>query len=502
MRTNIKSKFGFLVSLLTLFVITSSCEKDLYEDGIKNNSKNLSVKLVSLKSDLSRSNSKLTKALNLLNQKQKNEDNRIVYDSILNFYFDDEKGIYIEDGIKNSYTFPIFRNSTDVNDNIENLLFDLNSNGEYDIYLVKYDISIANLSNISFQEFEQIEKEYMAIQVEGRATLDLVCIDVQQYLLVSDSSGNSMSTTAPTYYYDWVTTSSQCGWVSGNSEPINTNTGTNGGTSSYGGTGGGASSNSTNIYTGVVSLSPEELSIKNFILNLPVNIKNWYILNPSTHQPISEYLEEHDYSEESEEFILNMINMELSNTPIIVGPNNPIENMIEYLECFDLTLGAQITIHADQPVTNTNWAISSSGNVGHSFITIKQGTEIMTFGFYPAVGTGFMGNVTGVMNNDQSHTFDVSLTMNIDATTLQNIILHSVESSVENYNLNNNNCTDFIIEISDILGLSIPDCYSSWGLGGGSNPGKFGQFIRNMTLPIGVTRNVLGGNAPANHKGC
>ena len=52
------------------------------------------------------------------------------------------------------------------------------------------------------------------------------------------------------------------------------------------------------------------------------------------------------------------------------------------------------------------------------------------------------------------------------------------------------------------MGLNVPDCYSNWGLGGGSNPGKFGQHLRTMSLPSGATRNISGGTAPSNYKGC
>ena len=251
-----KNTLNFIIKpvLLLVLIAFTGCEKDLYEDSIKDSSRKLTIKKVSLKNEMSKSNHKLSKALNILNQKKNNELNRIVYDSIFNFYYDDENGLYIEGEEKNSYTFPVYRNSTETNDKVENLLFNLNDIGEYDIYLVRYNVSSTNLSSMTVAQYEQIEKEFIAIQVEGRATLDLVCVDTQEYQLVSDSSGNSMSTIEPIYYWSWVTTSSQCGWVTGNTNPINTIDGGGvGGDTSGSHSGGGTSSNSGSIYTGPVS---------------------------------------------------------------------------------------------------------------------------------------------------------------------------------------------------------------------------------------------------------
>lgn len=49
MKKNIKSKFGIFAIVLTIFIFASSCEKDLYEDNIKNSSKNIKVSHISLK---------------------------------------------------------------------------------------------------------------------------------------------------------------------------------------------------------------------------------------------------------------------------------------------------------------------------------------------------------------------------------------------------------------------------------------------------------------------
>lgn len=430
-------------------------------------------------------------------------------------YIDFENGKLIDNNGELSYTFPMFRDSEN---NLENIIFKTLNSGEIETYISKYNITPEEFDDLSQEGTQNLSIEIQKINYANGPHYE--CIDFVQTVTVYGncpypdgihSNGlvcNGETTTYVTTFCHWT----EGGGGSGGTGGTSGNDG-NDGNDEPTGNGDGTTTGGSGGVTTSPLLSPKQIKQKCLMKNqLTEDETNWLNqpANAAIKDSIYNYLESQPqdsdnldcYDIEDVEYIKFLLNMEISNTPIIVGPNNPIDNMIEYLECFDLTQGAQIIIHADQPVANTNWAISSSGDVGHSFITIKQGINVMTFGFYPAVGIGFINNVIGVMNNDQGHSYDVSLTMNINATTLQNIILHSIESSVENYNLNNNNCTDFIIEISNILGLSIPDCYSSWGLGGGSNPGKFGQFIRTMTLPSGVTRNLSGGNAPANHKGC
>lgn len=86
MKEIIKSKLCFIVSLLTLFLITASCEKDLYEDSIQQNSK-ITLKRVSLKDLESRKNSKIMDAVILLKNQKLKSNAKIAYDSIYDFYY-------------------------------------------------------------------------------------------------------------------------------------------------------------------------------------------------------------------------------------------------------------------------------------------------------------------------------------------------------------------------------------------------------------------------------
>ncbi len=248
-------------------------------------------------------------------------------------------------------------------------------------------------------------------------------------------------------------------------------------------------------------------NIKKFFNNLSFVNSDWFQnQSDQTQTNIINYLCQNNFDSNSNQFVNELMDYELNNN-LYVSPNSPIEDFLEYIECLDLTQGATITIYADQPVNNSNTPYSLSPfNVGHAFIGIKQGDEQLSFGFYPENGTGFFNPTNGILGNDQNHSFDVSITINVNSTTLVNILGlgNDYSTGIGNfqYDLDTNNCTDFIINISNECGLGIPDCFGNWPLGGGSNPGAFGQYIRTMSLPSGATRNTSGGSSPTNHKGC
>ena len=192
-----------------------------------------------------------------------------------------------------------------------------------------------------------------------------------------------------------------------------------------------------------------------------------------------------------------------AETPFEVGgPDARITNMNQFLNCFNTNQGATLTIYIDQP-KNGSGATNYLGEVGHAFIGISQNGTRKHFGFYPsnAVVPGMLDRTSSAMGKDNNHEFDVSLTMEISANELYRILYQS-KNPVGIYDLNTYNCTDWVIDISEIVGLDLPEANGTWPYGGGSNPGMMGQAIGNMTLPTGVTRNTNGGDSRANRDGC
>ncbi len=195
---------------------------------------------------------------------------------------------------------------------------------------------------------------------------------------------------------------------------------------------------------------------------------------------------------------------------VIENAESSIEDMSEYLKCFNLDQSARIVIYVDQPIANSAqaWSIngssSSSGgfiNAGHSYIAIQQGDNRMVLGFYPETSvSNTQPSSTGTFGNDESTEFDVSISVPISAIQLLKIIGYC-ETGLT-YNLNTFNCSDFAIQVSNLAGLNLPESESTWSGGGGSNPGLLGQNIREMQLPSGAIRQTTTADSAPNKKTC
>lgn len=192
---------------------------------------------------------------------------------------------------------------------------------------------------------------------------------------------------------------------------------------------------------------------------------------------------------------------------LVVPPDKPISSLINYLKCFDSSQGATLTVYARQPVAGSpdTWKIGPNGrpDVGHAFLSITQNSITRVLGFYPASDGSPIGPVTSIMGDDGQHPFDVSITTPITPASL-NAMLNYLYGSLDNlYSLQYYNCTNVVISAATQAGLVLPNTPGTWvGIFGGSNPGNLGQDMRNMTLPAGARRNLVGGTAPTNTGSC
>lgn len=156
----------YLLSFIAVFIM-SSCEKEFENEKITNSKRKITLEDFSMKkSGQEQKNSKLFIAVNRLKDKNKEQkqksQGKTVYNSIYNFYFDDEKGKYIEvEGIK-SYTFPVYRDS--VEEKVENIVFKLNEDNEYDILLLKYGFTKEQLMTLTAEEIKNFDLEITTIQ--------------------------------------------------------------------------------------------------------------------------------------------------------------------------------------------------------------------------------------------------------------------------------------------------------------------------------------------------
>lgn len=194
---------------------------------------------------------------------------------------------------------------------------------------------------------------------------------------------------------------------------------------------------------------------------------------------------------------------------VVFNPDNPIQDVQEFLKCFNTSQSATLTVYVLEPNPgsgDTNYGKS----VGHTYVSISQGSNTSTYGFYPVeddVYPFFNEQSSSVLGNDGSGNgdehFTASISTTISGSQLQQIINSSVNFN-STYHLDNYNCTDFAIEIGNLGGLNLPEANGSWIGGGGSNPGTLGQYLRNLPPNNNTTVNTNNGNGVPNltNQGC
>ncbi|RKE90999.1 hypothetical protein [Ichthyenterobacterium magnum] len=197
--------------------------------------------------------------------------------------------------------------------------------------------------------------------------------------------------------------------------------------------------------------------------------------------------------------------VEEENILVVIRPDLPIIDVQDFLECFDVTQDAVLTIYVEEPNPGSGQT-HQGGFVGHTFISISQGVNTSTYGYYPdetniypVINESSIA-VLGDDGNGLEH-FSASISTTITANQLEQIINHSINHTAT-YNLNTYNCTDFAIDAGNLGGLNLPASNGVWLGGNGSNPGTLGMYIRSATTTNNTIINTNGGTAPATNKGC
>lgn len=140
-----KQKLKKFLFLIATFLVVLSCSKDVYdEDAQFSDPKRMLVKKIGF-AELKSNNQVFAKYADFEEAKERRKNSRIIEDTIYNYTIDTEKGIYIEKGDYNSYTFATQKADSQPTDKIENIVFMLNSKGEYDTYIVRYDFTAEEL---------------------------------------------------------------------------------------------------------------------------------------------------------------------------------------------------------------------------------------------------------------------------------------------------------------------------------------------------------------------
>lgn len=412
-----------------------------------------------------------------------------------------------------SYTMLINR-AVEIPNEFENLIILIDNNSNTTAFILKYSdnvpVSYTNLQNQSSQK-------------QILSTNYVLCVEYQ--IWTCNYPGHTETGTCNYGHWESITVCSSSGGGGGNGGTGGT--GGTGGSSGGSGSGGtGSSSPSTNVTlipTATVTPTVEQ-AIHSFVLSLSPQQQLWWN-NPANTDLVNQIkaflakkfpnitLEDFEFANQLvSDYMNNIINPIASNIPLInISLANQITDIIDYLKCFDPTQPAVFTLYVDQPTANSNTPWSGnplSPDVGHTFISIKQGTIRRVLGFYPSSSVDLNNpSVTGVCENNSNHTFDVSLSLNITTTQLKNILSYIKFKSASTYNLNTANCTDFGMGAIKLAGIDIPSAYGTWGApgvgsGAGDNPGQLGQNIRNMPVANNVVKTTSTGNAQSNMGTC
>jgi hypothetical protein len=207
---------------------------------------------------------------------------------------------------------------------------------------------------------------------------------------------------------------------------------------------------------------------------------------------------------------------------IIAPPTTPISNIADYFKCFtnssspDHTYSVQVCVDEPSPGTRQPWTLSPGGpsgtsasgnplNAGHTFLVLTENDQgnltSRNVGFYPATSvypiTGYT-SAQGILNDDDGHQYNISLTINVSATQFLGILNYvSLGNNTGfSYDLNTDNCTTFVINALNTNGISLPNTKGSWTGGSGNDPGDLGEDISQMQLSPNMTRNTVSSPHP------
>ncbi len=226
---HIAKKISKLLFFGSIFV-TLSCE--VQENYNENNKKQILVEDFSLQSIQGKTSSKLLETANKIKSLNATGINsKVVYNADFDFYIEDEHGKHIVIDGKDSYTFEITRTTGD--QKVENIIFNEKENGEFDTFLLKYDYTKEEYSNLTPQVLNERDLSYNQVDMNTNRMIS-VCVEtfevspIEYHYMVdlNDGSGTTGGRR--------VTTGMFCTFISSPEGPGSNHS--NGGITGYGGT--------------------------------------------------------------------------------------------------------------------------------------------------------------------------------------------------------------------------------------------------------------------------
>lgn len=167
----------------------------------------------------------------------------------------------------------------------------------------------------------------------------------------------------------------------------------------------------------------------------------------------------------------------------IAPPDTPIQDIKKFLSCLNTSQNADVKVYAQ-----TMWG---GNGVGHAFISIQQGSNTMVYGFYPKYGFPSNFSGTGIMGNNGGHEYNISASFNnISSAQLNQIIAISQVYEATDYDLQYNNCSDFAMDVLNIVGTSA------------NNSGSFDSPNNVASILSNLPNHTSAGNAPQTYRTC
>ena len=172
----------YLISVLFLHLFFLSCNDEINETTTNN--QQVRMNKISFEEIKQSKNRDIIDAIGKI--KNRTTTSRIIYDSINDFYFDDENGIKLETSDKESYTFKVYRTVED--SKLENIVFNKNlTTNEIETFLVKYNYTAKQIEDNPELALETYSNT--VTNIESRAT---ACVSTI-VLCYNDGSGGFAS---------------------------------------------------------------------------------------------------------------------------------------------------------------------------------------------------------------------------------------------------------------------------------------------------------------------
>ncbi|MCO6175169.1 hypothetical protein NHF50_08920 [Flavobacterium sp. NRK F10] len=267
--------------LLTLFLLFTfaNCERENEATNSVQESHLDELRVQKIPEKEAFKNTELVQKLSKIAQKGESANGKIIYDSIYNFTIDTDYAIFIDDGISQTYTFPVIRSNQ--NYISENLVIKLEGSNTQAI-LVDYGIDISLMKNMSLEQIEQLNERYFLIDLDTSVYTNLngkteaphyeySCTDVYVWGQVEYHEGDL--TGGPLWEEGWIYQGTSCTLVyvegsggdstdSGSGSSSNNDNGENSGSGITGTIG---SNGSGTLNTSPTALTPEQITKKQII---------------------------------------------------------------------------------------------------------------------------------------------------------------------------------------------------------------------------------------------